>query len=115
MKLYLVRHGLTDACLPGYDKSTKNISLNEEGKRQIAALSIPCITRILASPTLRTQETAHQILVQSSVPLQVETEIRLWNKVSHEDLYEKNIRSLLLDLSDLESVVVLVTHGRIIK
>ena len=116
-KVYIVRHGETDAC-GKEDVKEKDIWMNEKGRLQIEKVlsKLPrTIDKILTSPTLRTMETAQKIQ-EYSLFAPIETEIRLHNKAENDDVFEKNIQSLLSDLrDDPEQEIVLVTHGRIVK
>lgn len=112
--IYLIRHGETDNCHSS-DKNNKNVSLNSSGIEQIHKLLpiIPDPTLILASPTIRTIESAHIMARGKNIVVE---EPRLWNK--SED-YHMNLTSLLQDLrtrhDGAHDIILLVTHGRIIK
>lgn len=116
-KVYLVRHGETDACGRD-DVIEKDVLMNENGRRQIEKVikKLPrTMTRILTSPTLRTMETAQKIQ-EYSWYAQIETDHRLHNKAENDERFENNIKELLSGLrDDPDEEMVLVTHGRIIK
>jgi broad specificity phosphatase PhoE len=116
MFIYLIRHGVTDACFIS-DKSAKNVYLNSEGKQQINNISknIPKIDKIYTSPTLRTIETSEIIRINCNPSVEIETDYRLLNKVKEEETYESNLKSFLIDLKKKNKTILLVTHGRIIK
>ena len=59
--LIIVRHGRTEANASGLLQGRRiNPGLDELGRRQVAALAaaLPGVERVVASPLLRTQETA---------------------------------------------------------
>lgn len=123
MKVYIVRHGVTDACgLVSVDniKPNKDVSLSITGVEQVRSIleSLPkTITKIFTSPTIRTIETSQIIADYCISNPEVIHDVRIKNKVVVMDTsYTINISSFLnhlLTLNDKE--VVLVTHGRIIK
>ena len=61
MLIYLVRHGITDACYIKNKDENKDINLNQEGINQIKKLlenfNLNNIKNIITSPTIRTNET----------------------------------------------------------
>jgi len=117
-KIYIVRHGETDACESSSGSVDKNVLMNEKGRAQIEKIlpKIPkSIGKIFTSPTLRTIETAQMIQVHSMFST-LEVDGRLYNKMADDEEYEDNIRTLLDGLEkDPEPEIVLVTHGRIVK
>jgi len=121
MSIYIVRHGITDACNQepvNGKKPNKNVSLSEIGREQILE-ACPYIsrsvTKIYSSPTLRTLETAGIIKKNLGLLAPILSDHRLKNKVESEDAsYQNNIKEFLHDLSPSENIVI-VTHGRIIK
>jgi broad specificity phosphatase PhoE len=116
MIIYLVRHGITDAC-NNSDKSLKNVYLNDEGKQQINNISkkISKIDKIFTSPTLRTIETANIIRINCNEDANIITDYRLLNKVDDGQTYINNLRNFLDYLKGEKETILLVTHGRIIK
>jgi broad specificity phosphatase PhoE len=116
MIIYLVRHGITDAC-NNSDKSLKNVYLNSEGKQQISNISkiIPKIDKIFTSPTLRTIESADIIRLNCNPNADIITDYRLLNKVDEGQTYINNLRNFLNYLKNEKETILLVTHGRIIK
>ena len=123
MNVFLVRHGITDAC--GLEtinnvKPNKDVSLSTLGRDQIreACKKLPKdISKIYTSPTLRTIETAEIIKDYCDTNPEIITDIRIKNKVVAFDCsYEQNLKGFINDLKMLkEKNIVLVTHGRIIK
>jgi broad specificity phosphatase PhoE len=116
MIIYLVRHGVTDAC-KNSDKRLKNVYLNSEVKKQINNISkrIPKIDKIFTSPTLRTIETADIIRINCNPNADMNTDYRLLNKVDEGQTYINNLKSFLDYLKKENGTILLVTHGRIIK
>jgi len=121
MSIYIVRHGITDAC--GLEpvngkKPNKNVPLSETGREQILEASqyIPqLVKKIYTSPMLRTIETAEIIKTKVGLLAPILPDLRLKNKVESEDAsYQNNIKEFIKDLSPSENIVI-VTHGRIIK
>ena len=123
MKVYIVRHGVTDACgLVSVDniKPNKDVSLSTTGIEQVHGIldSLPkTITKIFTSPTIRTIETSQIIADYCTTKPEIIEDLRIKNKVVVMDSsYTINITSFLEDLSTYkDKEVVLVTHGRIIK
>jgi len=123
MKVYIVRHGITDACgLVTVDniKPNKDVSLSATGVEQVRAMlgSLPkTITKIFTSPTIRTIETSQIIANYCITHPEIIEDLRIKNKVVVMDSsYTTNINSFLEDLCTFQDKeVVLVTHGRIIK
>lgn len=123
MKVYIVRHGVTDACgLVSVDniKPNKDVSLSTTGIEQVRAIldSLPkTITKIFTSPTIRTIETSKIIADYCTTNPEIIQDLRIKNKVVVMDSsYTTNITSFLEDLCNFQDKeVVLVTHGRIIK
>ena len=121
-KIYIVRHGETDAChqkqMTATEEINKDVWMNEKGREQIekTVTKIPkTVGKIIASPTFRTMEVAHRIHDHSFFA-SIITDVRLHNKMENNSIYESNIISLLKDLKeDVEEEIVLVTHGRIVK
>jgi len=121
MSIYIVRHGITDAC--GLEpvngkKPNKDVPLSETGREQIfeACQYIPqSVTKIYTSPTLRTLETADIIKKNLGLLAPILSDHRLKNKVESQDAsYQNNIKEFLHDILPFENIVI-VTHGRIIK
>jgi broad specificity phosphatase PhoE len=121
MSIYIVRHGITDAC--GLEpvngkKPNKDVPLSETGREQILETCqyIPqSVTKIYTSPTLRTLETADIIKTKVGLLAPILSDHRLKNKVESEDAsYQNNIKEFLHDILPFENIVI-VTHGRIIK
>lgn len=121
MSIYIVRHGITNAC--GLEpvngkKPNKNVPLSETGRVQIleACQYIPrSVTKIYTSPTLRTLETAEIIKKYLGLSAPIHSDYRLKNKVESEVAsYQNNIKEFLYDILPFENIVI-VTHGRIIK
>jgi len=123
MKVYIVRHGVTDACgLVSVDniKPNKDVPLSTTGVEQVRAILdiLPkTITKIFTSPTIRTIETSQIIADYCTTNPEIIQDLRIKNKVVVMDSsYTINITSFLEDLSTYQDKeVVLVTHGRIIK
>ena len=120
-KIYIVRHGETDAChqtATVTEEVNKDVWMNEKGREQIekTVSKIPkTVGKIIASPTFRTMEVAHRIHDHSYFA-SIITDVRLHNKMENNSIYESNIISLLKELTeDVEKEIVLVTHGRIVK
>jgi broad specificity phosphatase PhoE len=123
MNVYLVRHGITDAC--GLEtinnvKPNKDVMLSTLGRDQIveACKKLPKdITKIYTSPTIRTIETAEIIKNYCDNHPEIIIDIRIKNKVVEFDSsYGQNLNGFINDLKMLkEKNIVLVTHGRIIK
>jgi broad specificity phosphatase PhoE len=123
MRVYLVRHGITDAC--GLEtvnnvKPNKDVSLSELGRQQVkkACLQLPRnISKIYTSPTLRTMETSDIIKDYCDSNLEIIPDLRIKNKIQIIDTsYQTNLQGFLQELSLLEKEdVVIVTNGRIIK
>lgn len=116
MKIYLLRHGITDACLQ--NTKMKDVHLSELGKLQIMKIKryIPnSIEKIYSSPTLRTMETAK--IINKDLECPILTDLRLKNKLDENfPDYFQNISSFIKDLEQNDDMdIVLVTHGRIIK
>jgi broad specificity phosphatase PhoE len=116
MLIYLIRHGLTDACF-SEDKSAKNVYLNKEGKNQIinSAKKISSISRIITSPTLRTIESSEIIRSIVNPNIEIQTDYRLLNKVNEGQTYVSNLKTFLDEIKKYNDTLLLVTHGRIIK
>ena len=125
MRVFLVRHGITDAC--GLEtvnnvKPNKDVSLSELGRQQVkkACLQLPKnISKIYTSPTLRTMETSDIIKHYCDSNVEIIPDIRIKNKIQIIDTsYQTNLQGVLQELSLLENSntnIVIVTHGRIIK
>jgi broad specificity phosphatase PhoE len=125
-KIYIIRHGETDACHHKKQvymnneetEINKDEWMNEKGREQIEKIlgKIPrTVGKIIASPTFRTMEVAHRIQ-EHSFFASIITDVRLHNKMENDSIYESNIISLLNDIKeDMEEEIVLVTHGRIVK
>lgn len=115
MKIFLLRHGVTDACFQ--KTKMKDVCLSPIGIHQIHNLldSLPSsIETIYCSPTLRTIETAE--IIQKKLKCKIIVDVRLKNKLdaSNPD-YFHNIQTFLSDLSFDKGDILLVSHGRIIK
>lgn len=123
MKVYIVRHGVTDACgLVSVDnvKPNKDVSLSTTGIEQVHGIldHLPkTTTKIFTSPTIRTIETSQIIADYCTTNPEIIQDLRIKNKVVVMDSsYTTNITSFLEDLCNFQDKeVVLVTHGRIIK
>jgi broad specificity phosphatase PhoE len=123
MRVYLVRHGITDAC--GLEtvnniKPNKDVSLSELGRQQVkkACLQLPRnISKIYTSPTLRTIETSEIIKDYYHSNVEIIPDVRIKNKIQIMDTsYPINLQGFLQELSlQEEEDIVIVTHGRIIK
>lgn len=128
--LYLVRHGMTDACESKVLKSLhKDVPLNAVGRTQILQKVLPVlykassspitmIQKIMTSPVMRTVETAE--IIQKNLdnfpPLQVEP--LLFNKTKYESFripLLEWIHGLKRESLHPEMHIVAVTHGRIIR
>jgi len=133
VKLFLIRHGMTDACTFDY-QGDKNIFMNATGRNQIelcleklTQFPLPRHITFYTSPTLRTKQTTE--LLQSyfrglglGLNLNIVIEPRLYNK--QRDFYS-TLRALLDEISsrklilkeekDADEWMFFVTHGRIIK
>lgn len=84
MKLYVTRHGETD-----WNKERRvlgasvDIELNQMGLEQAAALAKVCrghsITKIIASPMKRAQQTAAAVATELALPVQTDVRLREQN------------------------------------
>lgn len=114
MKIFILRHGITEASL--IDTALKNVSLSKNGIRQINDVLdlIPNnICHIYTSPMIRTIETSR--IIQEKLGCDIIIDDRLKNKLDdeHSDYYE-NLGSFLNDINDDDDILI-VTHGRNIK
>jgi len=118
MIIYLIRHGITDAC--NNDQIIdKNVYLNELGISQIKFISdlIPKNHnyKIFCSDTKRTIQTANIINDCLFTNYEIKIDNRLLNKNCNDDLYYINIHCFLKEILELYENVILITHGKIIK
>ena len=119
MRIFCLRHGLTDACENKDKTFNKDVSLNFSGKLQVLKTrdslhaSLRDIRHVRTSPTLRTVESA--ALFELSVPSIQDP--RLYNKKDSNEAYTSELLSLLQELvwDHNDGDVLLCTHGRIIK
>lgn len=109
MKIYLVRHGTTADCLCD-KKQGLDTPLNELGKKQIEKINIKT-DLIYVSPTRRTIESAKIICPDTKIKV----DNRLYNKKRDLEHYTNELRSFLNEIKTLDTDVMVVTHGRIIK
>lgn len=120
MRCFLVRHGITDACI---DPSLpKDVMMNDQGRRQIreSAQRLWHIIQkdasnicIYCSPTKRTTETAHilqDVFQTNNIP--VHHDERLLNK---SNIFFENITDFISHIKMHHGIVIAITHGRIIK
>lgn len=116
MRVYIVRHGHTDAC-GGPKSENKDVPLSETGRRQIEkirSLMPATLSAIYTSPTLRTTETA-VIVRHTKNEIPIVPDIRLKNK---DNRYELKLCAFLEDMRSRhhdEDDIAIVTHGRIVK
>ena len=72
-KIYLIRHGQTDWNLEGRIQGSRDIPLNDTGRRQAASLAEGMKDRrlelVLSSPLCRARETARVLAESQGVPL----------------------------------------------
>jgi len=115
MKIYLLRHGLTDACFK--QTKMKDVCLSDTGIRQIHDLldHLPgSIKTIYCSPTLRTIESAE--IIQKRLGCKIVVDGRIKNKLDESNPdYFQNLQTFLSDLPLDKGEILLVSHGRIIK
>lgn len=115
MIIYLIRHGITDAC--NNDQIiNKNVSLNQQGIIQIEYIRSKIdqnVKNIICSNTKRTIETSK--IIQEKIISNINIDDRLLNKNKNDELYFELIKSLLNELITKDENIILVTHGKIVK
>lgn len=117
MIIYLIRHGITDAC--NNDQIiNKNVSLNQLGIIQIEYIRSKIdknVKNIICSNTKRTIETSK--IIQQKIISNINIDDRLLNKnkEKNDELYYQVIKCLLNELIIKDENIILVTHGKIVK
>lgn len=109
MKIYLVRHGITADCLSD-KKQSLDCPLNDLGISQIIKINIKT-DFIYVSPTRRTIESGKIICPDAKIKV----DNRLYNKKRNIEHYTNELRSILDEVKSLDTDIIIVTHGRIIK
>ncbi|MFB2710557.1 histidine phosphatase family protein [Aeromonas veronii] len=104
MELVVIRHGETQANAEGRYQGALDIGLNDDGVRQISrlaeevAVALPPFDRLLASPLLRTRESAAILSRQLGLPVELvpafrERDVGLFEglRTRHPELWARNI------------------------
>ncbi len=88
MKLYVTRHGLTEWNAADRISGITDIALAPEGLEMAQQLAENCvgrgITRIIASPMHRAQQTAAAVSARIGIPVQTDERLREWDYGSFE-------------------------------
>jgi len=83
LRLFLVRHGETDANLNRHLQGISNGILNENGKQQVERLGrhlqTTAIDHVYASDLLRAVDTARAVARRHDLDVEIDSELREWN------------------------------------